>query len=263
MPPDEQYSLRMESEIFMTELTIIIPAFNESRKIAADILAADKFLSSEGISGEIIVVDDGSADDTADIARKTGQSIQSDSIVEQLGRNLGKGRAVRCGILKSRGEFVVFVDSGCCIPYREIKRGVELIRSGQCQIAHGSRKMKNCHIIQPQSPYRKICSQLFHWFLIRDIKKLSNLTDTQCGFKVYLGSVARTLYAESQIDGFMFDVEVILLALSGGHTICEFPVDWSWDPDSRLKPGHEAIRVLTDLIKLKRQFRSFLKKNDK
>ncbi len=246
----------------MIELTIVIPAFNEGRKIAQDILAAEEFLSSENIPGEIIVADDGSTDDTAEVARKTGRSIQSECIVEQLDRNRGKGCAVRTGVLKSRGEFVVFVDSGGCVPYRDIKRGVELIRSGQCQIAHGSRKMKDCHIIQPQSPYRKICSQLFHWFLIRDIKKLSNLTDTQCGFKVYRGQVARLLYTKSQIDGFMFDVEVILLALSDGHTICEFPVDWSWDSDSRLKPGHEAIRVLNDLIKLKRRFRSFLKNQD-
>jgi len=253
---------RVETAKSVIELTIVIPAFNEARKIAADIFAADKFLSSEGISGEIIVVDDGSTDDTADIARKAGESIPSDSIVEQLGRNRGKGCAVRTGILKSHGEFVGFVDSGSCVPYCEIKRGVDLIRSGQCQIAHGSRKMKDCHIIQPQSPYRKICSQLFHLFLIRNIKKLSKLTDTQCGFKVYRGQVARSLYAQSQIDGFMFDVEVILLALSGGQTICEFPVDWSWDSDSRLKPGHEAIRVLNDLIKLKRRFRSFLKKQN-
>ena len=245
----------------MTELTIVIPAFNEARKIAADVFSADKFFSSEGISGEIIVVDDGSTDDTADIARKAGQSIQSDSLVEQLGRNRGKGCAVRTGILKSRGEFVVLVDSGSCGPFCEIKRGLDLIRSGQCQIAHGSRKMRDCHIIQPQSFYRKICSQLFHWFLIYDIKKLSNLTDTQCGFKIYDGPIAGTIYAESQIDGFMFDIEVILIALSRGYRICEFPVDWGWDSDSRLKPGHEAIGILKDVMQLKRRFRSFLKGN--
>ena len=243
----------------MTELTIVIPAFNESRKIAKDISIADQFLLSEGITGEIIVVDDGSSDDTAEIVRKAGQSIQSECVVEQLGRHHGKGCAVRTGILKSRGDFVVFIDSGGCVPYHEIKLGIDLIRSGQCQIAHGSRKMQNCHILHPQSPYRKICSQLFHWFLIHDIKKLGNLTDTQCGFKVYRGQIARSLYAQSRIDGFMFDIEVILLALSGGYSICEFPVEWSWDPDSRLKPGHEAIRVLNDLIKLKHQFRNFFK----
>lgn len=243
----------------MIELTIVIPALNESRKIVKDILAADKFLSSEGICGEIIIVDDGSTDGTAAIAEKTGQSTQSECIVERLSRHRGKGCAVRTGVLKSRGNVVVFADSGGCVPFHEIKRGIDLIRSGACRIAHGSRKMENCHILHPQSPYRKICSKLFHWFLVHDIKELSNLTDTQCGFKVYQGDTARELYAQSTIDGFMFDIEIVLLALSNGHSIREFPVAWSWDPDSRLKPGHEAIRVLYDLVKLKHRFRNFLK----
>ena len=252
---------RAETDKSVIELTIVFPAFNEARKIANDVSAADAFLASEGICGEIIVVDDGSADGTADIARKIGESIPSVCIVEELGHNYGKGRAVRSGILKSRGRFVAFVDSGGCVPFCEIKRGLNLIRSGQCQIAHGSRKMKDCHIVQPQSFYRKICSQLFHWFLICDIKKLSNLTDTQCGFKVYDGRIARTIYAESQVDGFMFDIEVILLTLSSGYRICEFPVDWGWDSDSRLKPGHEVIGILKDVMGLKQRFRSFLKGN--
>jgi len=241
------------------ELTIVIPVFNEARKITRDILAADQFLLSEGLSGEIVVADDGSSDDTAQTARKTAQSIRSECIVEQLDCHRGKGCAVRRGILKSRGDFVVFADSGVCVPFDEINRGLDLILSGQCRIANGSRKMEKCHILKPQSPYRKICSRVFHWFLIHDIKKLGNLTDTQCGFKVYQGDIARELYAQSTIDGFMFDIEIILLALSRGYPIGEFAVDWTCDPDSRLKPAHEVIRVFHDLIKLKRRFGSFLK----
>ena len=245
----------------MIHYSIIIPAFNEQAKIARDILAADQFLVSKGLAGEIIVVDDGSADETPQAARKAGETTDSQCFVESLEKNRGKGCAVRRGILKSRGEFVVFADSGCCVPYEEIQLGIDLISSGQCQIAHGSRKMAHCHILQPQPPYRRLLSRLFHWFLIHDIKRLGNLTDTQCGFKIYDGPVARRIYAESSINGFMFDVEIILLALSMGYNICEFPVSWTCDRDSRLKPGHEMIRVLTDLIKLKRRFGSFLKKN--
>jgi dolichyl-phosphate beta-glucosyltransferase len=176
-------------------------------------------------------------------------------------KNYGKGRAIRTGILKSQGEYVIFADSGNCVPFEQVKVGMALIESDRCQIAHGSRKMSDCHISRPQSFYRRICSGLFHWFLIHDIKQLGNLTDTQCGFKVYRGHIARELYAQSTIDGFTFDIEVILLALSSGHTIREFPVDWTCDPDSRLKPTHEAIRVFTDLMRLKRRFNRFLKKD--
>lgn len=243
----------------MIELSIIIPAFNESRKIAQDILAADAFLNTQNLTGEIIIVDDGSTDQTIEITNTTASKAQNPCIVEHSGRNHGKGWAVRTGILKSRGGFVLFADSGCCIPFSDIKLGLDLIHSGKCQIAHGSRKMSGCHIHRPQSVYRKTCSKLFHWFLIHDIKRLGNLTDTQCGFKVYRGQVARELYAKSTIDGFMFDIEIILLALSAGYNICEFPVDWTCDPDSRLKPAHEVMRIFTDLVRLKGRFGNFLK----
>ena len=170
--------------------------------------------------------------------------------------NYGKGRAVRTGVLKSRGDYVLFADSGVCVPFADVLSGLDMIRSGHCQIAHGSRKLSGCHILRPQSVYRKICSRLFHWFLIHDIKLLGNLTDTQCGFKVYSGPVARELYAESRIDRFMFDIEIILLALARGYAIREFAVDWTCDPDSRLKPAKEAFDVFRDVIKLKRQFRN-------
>ena len=245
----------------MINVSIIIPAFNEQHKIQQDIVAADRFLTSDNLSGEIIVIDDGSTDKTSAAAKKATKDIQTSCIVERLKKNYGKGRAIRTGILKSQGEYVIFADSGNCVPFEQVKVGMALIESDQCQIAHGSRKMSDCHISRPQSFYRRICSGLFHWFLIHDIKRLGNLTDTQCGFKVYRGHIARELYAQSTIDGFTFDIEVILLALSSGHTIREFPVDWTCDPDSRLKPTHEAIRVFTDLMRLKRRFNRFLKKD--
>ena len=247
----------------MITLSIVIPAINEENKIARDILAADQFLVSENLSGEIIVVDDGSTDRTSVMVEKTAAGIQTPCVIERLGKNYGKGRAVRTGVLKSRGDYVLFADSGVCVPFVEVLAGLTLIRSGQCQIAHGSRKLSGCHILRPQSVYRKICSRLFHWFLIHDIKRLGNLTDTQCGFKVYSGPAARQLYAESKMDRFMFDIEIILLALARGYAIREFAVDWTCDPDSRLKPTQEAFGVFRDVLKLKRQFRNLPSKNSR
>jgi dolichyl-phosphate beta-glucosyltransferase len=245
----------------MTKISIIIPAFNEQHKIQQDIAAANRFLASDNLSGEIIIIDDGSTDETSAAAKKATKNIQTPCIVERLKKNYGKGRAVRTGILKSQGEYVIFADSGNCVPLEHVKVGMALIESEQCQIAHGSRKISGRHISRPQSFYRRICSGLFHWFLIYDIKRLGKLTDTQCGFKVYRGDIARELYAQSTTDGFTFDIEVILLALTNGHTIREFPVDWTCDPDSRLKPIHEALRVFMDLVRLKRRFNRFLKKD--
>ena len=238
----------------MIKLSIVIPVYNEQNKIEHDIFEADAYLTSEGITGEIIIVDDGSTDETSAIAENAAERIQTHCIVERSEENQGKGHAVRTGILKSRGEYVLFADSGVCVPFTDTKIGIDLIGSGQCQIACGSRRLSGGHILRPQSFYRRICSKLFHWFLIHDFKKLCNLADTQCGFKVYRGDVARELYAQSSVDGFVFDIEVILLAMSSGYTIREFGVNWTCDPDSRLKPAHEAIRVFMDLIRLKRRF---------
>lgn len=240
-------------------LTIVIPVFGESQKIARDIAEAAAFLAHFPNAGEILIVDDGSTDNTANIAEQCIPHTPVPVRVIRLGSNRGKGCAVRTGILQSRGQYVMFSDSGCCVPYQEALEGIKKIESGGCKIAHGSRKLRVSHIHRPQSWYRKLCSGLFHWLLIHELKRLANLTDTQCGFKVYDGQTARQLYAESTIDGFMFDIEIILLALKHGYSICEFPVDWSWDPDSRLKPAREAIKVLRDLIRLKHRHNDILK----
>lgn len=245
----------------MVTLSIIIPAYNEQNKIKEDILSADRFLTSESIEGEIIIVDDGSTDQTVAIAEKTSKNIQTRCIIDRLEKNFGKGKAVRSGVLNSQCDLVLFADSGNCIPYANVNKGIELIGSELFQIAHGSRKLSSCQINRPQSAYRKICSQLFHWFLIHDIKRLCNLTDTQCGFKVYRGDVARELYAQSNIDGFMFDIEIILLALANGYSVCEFPVNWTCDLDSRLKPMHQFYQVFRDLVRLKKRFGKFLAEN--
>lgn len=238
-------------------LSIVIPVFQEARKVCGDIAAAAAFLAGFEEGGEIVVVDDGSRDGTAEKAEGCAASVPVRVI--RLERNRGKGCAVRTGILESRGRYVMFADSGCCVPYVEAMTGVRLIKDGQCVIAHGSRKLNVSHIHRPQSWYRRLCSQMFGWLLIHDIKRLANLTDTQCGFKVYNGDIARCLYAASTVDGFMFDIEIILLAIKYGYAIREFPVDWSWDPDSRLRPAHEAVKVLRDLLRLKHEYREVLK----
>jgi dolichyl-phosphate beta-glucosyltransferase len=240
-------------------LSIVIPVFEESQKVSGDIATAARFLSGFPGGGEVLVVDDGSRDNTAEIAEAAGKTAGVPVRVIRLERNRGKGCAVRTGILESRGRYVMFADSGCCVPYEETLTGIQMIESGACRIAHGSRKMRVSHIHRPQSWYRRLCSKLFHWLLIHDIKRLANLTDTQCGFKVYDGEIARCIYAISTIDGFMFDVEIILIAIKYGYAIGEFPVDWSWDPDSRLKPAHVAINVLRDLVRLKRHYNDVLK----
>ena len=150
----------------------------------------------------------------------------------------------------------MFADSGSCVPYEDTLRGLELLKSDTCDIAHGSRKIRGCHIEKTQSLYRRGCSAIFHWFVIHDMKIPAEFTDTQCGFKMYKGDVARHLYGQAITDGFSFDIEIIMRAQKEGYRIKEFPIDWTCDRDSRLSPTRSSWRVLAELLRIRRTLRN-------
>jgi dolichyl-phosphate beta-glucosyltransferase len=234
------------------DLSIIIPAYNESRKITQDVESAAAFLEHHQLTGEVIVVDDGSKDNTAEAARTVQVPANVQLNVIRYEEHRGKGYGVRTGINASSGKYVMFADSGSCVPYEDTLRGLDLLRDGVCDIAHGSRKMRGCHIDKAQSFYRRLCSKMFHWLVIRDMGIPAEFTDTQCGFKMYKGDVARHLYAEAVTDGFTFDIEIIMRAQREGYRIKEFPIDWTCDRDSRLSPTRNSWRVLSELLTIRR-----------
>ena len=233
------------------DLSIVIPVFEESKKIARDIRQASEFLVNNKMTGEIIVVDDGSKDNTSEIAKQTDvpSGIQ---LYVLKNEHRGKGYAVRKGIEKTKGSLVMFADSGCCVPYEDTLRGIELIKNSECEIAHGSRKMSGCHIEKPQNFYRRICSKIFHWIVVHDMKIPAEFTDTQCGFKIYKGDIARHLYSQCRTDGFVFDIEIIMRAQRESYRIKEFPIDWTCDPDSRLSPSRSSWQILKDLLQIRK-----------
>lgn len=236
----------------LMELSIIIPAFDEAHKIAADVGAAGAFLADNHIEGEIIVVDDGSTDGTGDAALHGILQFRIPLTVITLQHNAGKVAAVRAGVMRSEGTYVMFADAGLTVPYEDALRGLALLRSGRCQLAHGSRWMPASRIIRPQDPWRKTISRSMRWLLRHALRLPPHLTDTQCGFKVYAGDVARALFAQCATDRFLFDVEVLVRALQSGHRVGEFPVSWTCDRDSRLNVRNNAADVLRDLLAIRR-----------
>jgi len=235
------------------QLSIIIPAYNESRKIAGDIAAAAKFLKRQQITGEIIVSDDGSTDDTAQTARSCpAASDIGMKVIENPHR--GKGNAVKQGILQSAGEIVMFADSGLCVPFSDAIKGIDMLRSQECDIAHGSRKTAGSDIKSSQPLMRRFYSRVFHTAAVALLKIPADLTDTQCGFKIYKGDLARSLYRDCQTEGFLFDVEIIILARRLGARIKEFPVTWTCDPDSRLSPSKNGYGIVSELLRIRKSF---------
>ncbi len=236
------------------KLSIVIPVFNECGKIGRDVESASEFLLKSSFEGEVIVADDGSSDTTADEAQKNGDKYRGriPVIVIRNRQHHGKGYAVRSGIMQATGDYVMFADSGGCVPFDNTLRGLELLKADKCDIAHGSRRLAGAHLIKDQGLYRHICSALFHWFAIRIMKLPTQLTDTQCGFKIYRGEVARLLYGQCETSGFMFDIEIIRRAIKQRYRIVEFPIDWTCDPDSRLSPTRSFWRILSELLKIRK-----------
>jgi dolichyl-phosphate beta-glucosyltransferase len=237
------------------DLSIVIPAYNEQDKVAHDVEAAADFLLHEGMNGEILVVDDGSDDGTAEAAREARVLRGVDRHVIRYTPNRGKGHAVKTGMVQTRGAIAMFADVGLCVPFENAMRGIEPIRHGQCELAHGSRKLPESVLVRKQHAYRRALSWMFRkaaGFIMGIPGKLS---DTQCGFKIYRGDVARELYAACRTDGFMFDIEILLRALRKGYRVVEFPVEWRCDFDSRLRPAHEGTEVFKELRRIKRELK--------
>ena len=239
------------------DLSIVIPAFNEANKIRHDVEAAAAFIEEEGLDGEVIVVDDGSADRTSDEAK---QAYVPDSVklnVIRLAKNKGKGFAVKTGVLDSKGDVVLYADSGTCVPYTNALKQMERIRSGELDVAIASRRHKETVILRDRSFKRRVLSWIFRQVAILVAGLPRRFTDAQCGFKIYRGEVARELFAKCRTSGFMFELEILLRALKKSCRIEEFPVEWTCDLDTRLRPTNHAAGVAKELLSI----RSMMKKN--
>lgn len=230
------------------QLSIVIPAFREARKIAEDIRAADKYLCSRRLSGEIIVVDDGSPDETARIAEGLVREVPTLRVISYR-PNRGKGYALRTGIRAARGRIIMFADAGLCVPYDDLDPALDLLKRG-VDVAVGSRCAAGAEILEAQPLHRRLGSAVF-WLVVRTCFPLpAGVRDTQCGFKAFKGDVARRLYAECIVDRMMIDIDMLSRACRQGYNVAEFPVRWTNDPDTRFEPVVGSWHILLELARI-------------
>lgn len=231
----------------MHYLSVVIPAYNEEKKISKDIEEAYKYFSENNINGEVIVVDDGSKDQTFNIANGFSNKYPSLKVIN-YGRNKGKGYAIKTGILQATGEYILFADSGLCVPFKFADYGLDLLKKGN-DIAIGSRKT-NAKIIISQPLYRKLGSKLFHIF-IKIFKIIpEGIEDTQCGFKLFKKDVAHNIFRRIFTEKFMWDIEMLRRASKEKYKIAAFPVEWSNDADTKFHPYIGSIENLLQIINI-------------
>jgi dolichyl-phosphate beta-glucosyltransferase len=233
------------------ELSVIVPAYNEERRLPPTLIDMIDFFDSQPLSYEIIVVDDGSTDTTSEVVRKFERVREQVQLI-QLPKNYGKGHAVRVGVLNSHGKSILFADADGATPIQEFSRLYKAINAG-ADIAIGSRAMGGADTKVSTSVHRKLLGRIFNRCV--NAVLLPSIRDTQCGFKIFTRSVALFLFKRQRADRFSFDVEILYMAMKAGLSIQEVAINWTNIPGSKVNLVVDSLRMLRDVFQFKMRHR--------
>ena len=228
-------------------ISIVIPAYNESVRLGRTLDRVLSFVHRQAWQAEIIVVDDGSSDCTAELVQAYAERNPRVRLLSNPG-NRGKGYSVRNGILHANGEFILFTDADLSSPIEEAPKLFQALGKG-FDIAIGSRWVQPELQTQRQSVTRQILGRMFNGFLRLFLGLKFN--DTQCGFKALRQHSAKTIFPLQRIEGWGFDPEILFLAQKMGFTIAEVPVLWAHDDGTRIHPFTDGAKMLTDMIQIR------------
>jgi dolichyl-phosphate beta-glucosyltransferase len=222
-------------------LSVVVPAFNEAARLPPTLETVRAYLAASGIPHEIVVVDDGSADATAEVARAAGATLLRNE------RNRGKGHAARRGMLAARGARRLMTDADLSTPIDELPRLMAKLDEGY-DVAIASRAVEGARIEVRQPAYREGMGRLFN--LCVRVLAVPGIHDTQCGFKLFTAAAAEASFGPARLDGFSFDVETLFLARRRGLRIAEVPVVWRNDAASRVGAA-SGFRAFLDLGRIR------------
>ncbi len=227
------------------DLSVIIPAYNEEERLPEMLLDLQSFLNEYEGTYEIIVVNDGSKDNTVGVVRDFEKKWDHIKLINNQ-ENAGKGAVVRQGMLKSSGELRIFADADGATPFREITKLLEASKKGS-DVVIASRAMKSSNV--KTNWFLRFRGRVFN-FLVNRILGLK-LTDLQCGFKLFNKESAQIIFSNQKIDGFAFDAEVLYKAKKNGYKISEVPIEWNSKSGSKVHPILDPIKMLVEVIKIR------------
>jgi len=237
------------SKIF---LSIIIPAHNEEHRLPASIKKISDFLQAQDFSSEIIVVENGSTDNTPAVLQTMVNDYPQIKVIKEKQR--GKGLAVRTGMLAAEGEYRFQADADLSMPIEEVMKFLPPVLI-DIPVAIASRELTGSRRIG-EPAYRHVIGRIFN-LLVRTLA-LPGLQDTQCGFKCFRADSAKAVFPLQRMNGMSFDAEVLLIARRHGFAISEVPIDWYFDPDSRVHLIKDSLRMALDLFTIRRNARNGL-----
>jgi dolichyl-phosphate beta-glucosyltransferase len=228
-------------------ISIIIAAFNEEKRIGESLRKIAEYFRGSGKEYEVIVVDDGSRDGTGNVVKNYEYLFRSLDLL-RYGENRGKGYALRQGVLASKGNVVLVTDADLSTPIEELDKLMPLVTGGECDVAIGSRALACSDIIRKQPFWRQGMGKIFN--KIVKLLVIDDFNDTQCGFKLFSGAVARELFGQARIDRFAYDVEILALAKKRKCRILEIPIRWLNSPDSKVNPLFDSLQMVKDLVRI-------------
>ncbi len=230
-------------------LSLIIPAHNEEHRLPPTLKAIDAYLDKQPFASEVVVVENGSQDLTPVVAEAFAADHPRVRVLRESGR--GKGLAVRRGMLESLGAYRFICDADLSMPITELSKFLPPALSDY-EVAIGSREVRGARRFN-EPRYRhiqgRVFSQLVKFFA------LPGFEDTQCGFKCFTAAAADDLFRVQVFDGMSFDVEVLYIARQRGYRIVEVPIDWYYRSESRVQPLADPLRMLRDILILRRNWR--------
>jgi dolichyl-phosphate beta-glucosyltransferase len=229
--------------------SVVIPAYNEAQRLPGYLSQVVAYFDGRAETYEVIVVDDGSADETAARVLEA-QALRSTVTLHRLAENRGKGYAVRAGMRAARGSLRLMADADGATPIAEVKRLEAVIQEG-ADLAVGSRALPDPSVRREVHLHRKVSGEIFNFFARR--MGVGDVTDTQCGFKLFRGPVADVLFAEQETEGFGFDVELLLLARRRGYRIAEVAINWADQPGSKVDVLRDGPRMLAQIVRARRR----------